>query len=209
MRSRLALVVLICAAAFTARPAEACSCSSGNQPCDAQVSSQRLQPTAADANTSRATIVAKASEPPRRNFRILYYDDAFLFAARDYGDPRDRGGSTEPGLFVHSKENARWIQIIRISTAGGRFGTSTSDDPEAGKKLSLASVAWDFSGFAQRPYIEQPLRTSGSIVFPDRIDYQSGAGQYELRYLSSWGVPTAETVLYIRRTDLVRAFTNP
>lgn len=209
MRSRLAVVVLVCAAAFIARPAEACSCSSRNQPCEAPLSNQRVQPTAADAVMSRATIVARASEPPRRNVRILYYDDAFLFAARDYGDPRDRGGNTEPGLFVHSKENARWIQIISISTAGGRFGTSTTDDPEAGKELSLASVAWDFTGFAQRPYIEQPLRTSGSIVLPDRIDYQSGTGQYELRYLSSWGVPTAETVLYIRRTDLVRALTNP
>ena len=70
----------------------------------------------------------------------------------------------------------------------------------------MASVGWDFTGSALRPYIDQPLRTSGSIVFPDRIQYESGSGRYELRYLSSWGVPTAETILYIRRADLTEAF---
>jgi hypothetical protein len=118
------------------------------------------------------------------------------------------GGNTEPGLFVHSKEKNRWIQITAISTADGKFGKSTSEDPEASRKLSMASVGWDFTRFALRPYIDQPLRTSGSIVFPDRIQYDSRSGRYELRYLSSWGVPTAETILYIRRADLTEAFAH-
>lgn len=70
----------------------------------------------------------------------------------------------------------------------------------------MAQVSWDFTEFAQRPYIEQPLRTSGSIAFPDRIGYDRGTGRYQLRYLSSWGIPTAETVLYISRADLIAAF---
>ena len=156
----------------------------------------------------RATIVAKASDRPRRNFRIVYYDDAFLFAARNYGSSEDVGGNTDPGLFVHSKEKNRWIQIAAISTADGKFGKSTSEDPEASRKLSMASVGWDFTAFALRPYIEQLLRTGGSIVCPDSIHYDSRTGRYELRYLSSWGVPTAETVLYIRRADLSEAFAH-
>lgn len=156
----------------------------------------------------RATIVAKASDPPRRNFFIVYYDEAFLFAARNYGSSGDGGGNTEPGLFVHSNEKNRWIQITAISTADGKFGKSTSEDLEASRKLSMASVGWDFRGFALRPYIDQPLRTSGSILFPDRIQYDSGSARYELRYLSSWGVPTAETILYIRRADLTEAFAH-
>jgi len=154
----------------------------------------------------RPTILAKASEPPRRNFIVVYYDDSFLFAARHAGDSRDVGGNTAPGLFVHSKEKAAWIQIAAISTAGGRFGKSVSDDPDASKKLLVASVAWDFTSLAQRPYIEQPLRTSGSIVFPDDVAYESDRGRYRLRYLSSWGVPGAETVLYIDRAELSAAF---
>ena len=154
----------------------------------------------------RSTIVAKQSEPPRRNFSVIYYDDAFLFAFRHYGDSRDFGGNTEPGFFVHSKEKSRWIQITAISTEGGRFGKSTSDDPEAMKKLSKASVVWDFTGWAQRPYIDQPLLTGGSIAFPERIEYSAATGRYTLRYFSSWGVPSAETVLYIDRVDLIAAF---
>jgi hypothetical protein len=158
------------------------------------------------AATGRATIVAKPSEPPRRNFRVVYYDESFLFAARNYGDARDAGGNTEPGLFVHSKERDSWVQITAISTTDGRFGKSTSDDPEVSRKLSLAPVAWDHTQFSQVPYVEQPLRTSGSIVFPERIEYDGRSGRYMLRYLSSWGVPSAETVLYIRRADLIEAF---
>lgn len=155
---------------------------------------------------ARPTIVAKPSDPPRRNVEVIYYDDAFLFAARNYGDSRDFGGNTEPGLFVHSKEKSRWIQIAAISTAGGRFGKSTSRDPEERGKLSRISVSWDFTGYAQRPYIEQPLRTSGSIAFPERIEYDAATDRYELRYMSALGVPSAETALYINRADLIAAF---
>ncbi|HKQ60491.1 MAG TPA: hypothetical protein VJS92_04350 [Candidatus Polarisedimenticolaceae bacterium] len=153
-----------------------------------------------------STIVSRPSEPPRRNFVVIYDDDAFLFAARDYGDSRDRGGNTEPGLFVHSKAESRWIRIEAISTVGGRFGKSESDDPQARQQLSRAQVGWDFTRYAQLPYIEQPLHTMGSIAFPDRIGYDAATGRYELWYFSSWGIPSAETVLCLDRADLVRAF---
>src|SRR5215471_11592124 len=144
---------------------------------------------------ARPTIVAKPSEPPRRNFMIIYYDDSFLFAFRHYGDTRDWGGSTEPGLFVHSKELSRWIQILQISTLGGRFGKSDSDDPEVHKKMMYASVGWDYTRYAHLPYIDQPMHTSGSLNFPERIRYDSSTGQYELRYNSDYKIPSVETVL--------------
>jgi hypothetical protein len=165
-----------------------------------------LAMTLLQAVAPRSTVVAKASDPPLRNYRILYYDDAFLFAARDYGSARDVEGNTTPGLFVHSKEKGRWMEIGAISTADGRFGTSQSNDPEEQKKLSMSQVGWDFREYARREYIGQPLQTGGSIVFPDRITYESGTARYELRYMSSWGIPSAETVLYIRRADLIEAF---
>jgi hypothetical protein len=133
----------------------------------------------------------------------------FLVAARHYGTSADAACNTEPGLFVHSKEKSRWILVTAISTAGGRFGKSESNDPEARKKLIRASVGWDFTEYAQRPYIEQPLRTSGSIAFPEIIEYDASTERYILRYLTSWGVPSAETVLYISRAELVGAFAKP
>lgn len=154
----------------------------------------------------RPTLVAKMSEPPRRNYWIIYYDDFLLFAARHYGDSRDRGGNTEPGLFVHSKEHSRWIQVLQISTAAGRFGKSRSDDPKIQKKMRFAPVSWDFTRYAERPYIEQPLLTSGSIAFPEEVRYESSMNRYELRYFTSWGVPSVETVLYVNRKDILNAF---
>jgi hypothetical protein len=155
---------------------------------------------------ARPTIIAHPSDPPRRNYWVIYYDDTFLFAARHFGNVRDFGGATAPGLFVHSKEQSRWIQITAVSTVDGSFGKSTSNDAEAMKKLSKAQVMWDFTPYAERPYIEQPLLTGSSIAFPERITYDAALSRYELRYFSSWGVPSAETVLYVDRGDLIAAF---
>lgn len=160
------------------------------------------------AQAERTTIIAHRSDPPMRNFRIIYYDDAFLFAGRDFGSANDPRGNTEPGLFVHSKQANRWIQITSISTAGGSFGKSTSDDPEAAKRLSMSSVGWDFTAAAYVPYIRQPLRTSGSIAFPGVIEHDTPNDRYVLRYFTSFEVPSAEVVLSITRADLSAAFTR-
>ena len=150
----------------------------------------------------RPSIIAKPSEPPRRNFIILYYDDFYLFAGRHYGDSRDRGGNTDPGLFVHSKEFSSWVQILKISTAGARFGRSTALDHTTEKRLS---VGWDYTRYEDREYVEQPLN-QGFIAFPDRVKYDPSTKCYELRYHSRWGVKGAETVLYVSRKDIADAF---
>jgi hypothetical protein len=166
-------------------------------------------PAAASCQTrkdARPSLKYRLSESPVRNVRNIFEDETYLFVARHYGDHRDPGGNTEPGLFVCSKKLNQWIQVLSISTADGRFGTSTSDDPEQQRRLSLSQVVWDFRKLAASDYAEQPLRTSGSIVFPDEISYDLATGRYRLRYLSSWKIPTAETVLYILRADLIQAF---
>lgn len=149
---------------------------------------------------ARPTIVAKPSDPPDRNVSIIYYDDAFLFAGRNYGSA-SVGGNTEPGLFVHSKAQSRWIQIMAISTADGTFGKSPFKSPEG----FHSPVSWDFAAAGRQPYIGQPLRTSGSIAFPGVIEYSSDTDRYVLRYFSNWG-PGAEVVLYVARGDLRVAF---
>jgi hypothetical protein len=138
--------------------------------------------------------------------QTLYYDDTFMFAGRTYGERREPGTMTEPGLFVHSKERNRWLQILAIATAGGKLGRSWTDDPQSQRRLRSSPVGWDFTSFATRPYIDQPLRTTGSIAFPDRITFDEATAQYELRYFSSFGVPSAETVLFIKKIDLILSF---
>jgi hypothetical protein len=138
--------------------------------------------------------------------QTLYYDDNFMFAGRTFGDRKEGATETQPGLFVHSKEKNRWLQIMAIATAGGRLGRSWTDDPQAQRRLRTAPIGWDFTSFASRPYIDQPLKTTGSIAFPDHISFDQASGQYELRYFSSFGVPSAETVLFIKQIDLILSF---
>jgi hypothetical protein len=52
------------------------------------------------------------------------------------------------------------------------------------------------------------MMTPGFITFPEKMTYDPNTDLYKLRYLTSWGVPGAETVLYIKRSDLVTAFAN-
>ena len=150
------------------------------------------------AQVPRSSILVRAAAPEQRNILVLYYDEAFMFVGRHYGDGRDFAGPTEPGLFVHSKAHDRWLQVTAISTEGARLGKSSS--------AMVVSAGWDFTPWAQRAYIEQPLETGGSLMFPDRIQYDGGADRYELRHASTSNVPGAETVLYIRRADLIEAF---
>ena len=145
-----------------------------------------------------SSILAVAAGAPTRNFLVFYYDDKFLFGGRHYGAGRDFAGPTEPALLVHSKAHDRWIEITAISTKDAKLGRSTAD--------MVVSVVWDFTPYASRPFIEQPLKTPGSVMFPDRIDYDDASGRYVLRHASKNGIPIAETVLYIRGADLVESF---
>lgn len=70
------------------------------------------------------SVVTKFSGAPTRNTYVVYYDDSFLFLARHYGDHRDFGRNTEPGLFVYSKIHNQWLQILKVSTRDGTFGKS-------------------------------------------------------------------------------------
>jgi hypothetical protein len=152
------------------------------------------------------SIVTRAADAPTRNVVTIYEDAAFRFRSRHAGDGRAPGGATEPGLFVQSRATGRWRRIVAIATAGGRFGHSDVHDSAGRNLLRLASVGWDFRPLAERAWAEQPLRTSGSLVFPDSIHLDPATDRYVLHYLSRWGIPEAETVLSVRRSDLVAAF---
>jgi len=154
----------------------------------------------------RSTVITRPAEAPLGNLNVLYYDDTLLFAARAFAENRDGPGEPAPGLFVNAKEKNRWVQVTAVSTAGARLGRSWSDDPQTQRKLRTAPVAWDFTSFASRPYIDLPLRTTASIAFPDKVVFDATADQYELHFFSVYAAPTAETVLFIKRTDLLDAF---
>lgn len=155
---------------------------------------------------SAQTIVTRDMGAPTRNIFVISYDDAFCWVGRHYGDQRDFGGSTEPGLFVHSKRHDKWLQIVKVATRGGVFGTSNSDRKEDQQKLMGISVVWNFTGLATNAYAELPLRTSGSIAFPDKVELDEKQGRYTFGFMTECGVTSAASYLSFDRRDLEMAF---
>jgi hypothetical protein len=149
-----------------------------------------------------STVATVRSDPPRQGLRVSYHDNHFLFVSAANPDRRKQ----QPGLFVHSMALRRWREITAVSTAGGRFGSSKTNNEADAKRLSMSMVGWDFTMYAQLPAMPLPLKASGSFVLPDDISYDEKTDLYEMKMLSSWGIPSAETVVYVRRQDLVEQF---
>jgi hypothetical protein len=152
------------------------------------------------------SIVTRPAEQPSRNTRAIREDATYEFVFRHYGSSGDPGGNTVPGLFVRSKETGRWLEVMAVSTKGGKFGKSWSDDPEERKRLEGISVSWNFTGLGSEAFAQLPLRTSGSIAFPDQIEDDKEGNQYRFRFMSALGIASAETVLLVDKADLKAAF---
>ncbi len=151
-------------------------------------------------------VVTTEAHPGTRNTSVIYYDSGFLFMTRNFGNHRDAGGNTQPGLFVHSKAHDRWLQILEVSTKDGQFGKSQSDDPEENKRLMMSQVGWDYTAYAKKPSIELPLKTAGSIAFPETIEFDAKTDRFKLSFYTSWKIESAATRLYLSRKDLSEQF---
>ena len=150
-----------------------------------------------------------AATQPKKSLTAIHEDELYKLVSCHYGRHSDPGGNTEPGLFVYSKAEDKWLQITEISTVDGVFGKSWSSNREDMKKLMMISVGWDHTGLAKQPYAEIPLHTSGSICFPEIVLWEKGKKRYKLSFLTTSGVKSAATTLYLKAEDLMREFTKP
>jgi len=144
----------------------------------------------------RSSIVSKASEPPLRNVQVLFYDEAFLFAGRTFGDRRTADASLEPALFVHSKDKNRWLQILAILD-GGREARQvvvrrSADAEEAARRADSRGTSR--RSRRGRTSISRCARAD-TIAFPDHIVYDAASDRYELPGTFRRGAPrrAAET----------------
>ena len=150
-----------------------------------------------------STIRVKKTESPKKNYYILYYDSEFLFVGRHFGSHKDPHSNTEPGFFVHSKKLDKWLLITDLSTEGAKLGKSYGfSNKEDVKKMMRCSVSWDFTNYRNKDFIALPLKTSGSIAFPEKIIFEQEKNKYLLVFFGSWKVKEAETVLEFKKNDL-------
>lgn len=84
-------------------------------------------PTGSQDERTFNTIVVKDEQPAHRSTQLVDYDANFAWIAQNFGDSRDFGGNTVPGVFVHSHRHNGWLQIMRVSTAGAKFGKSPAN----------------------------------------------------------------------------------
>jgi hypothetical protein len=141
------------------------------------------------------SIVVANELPHRRNVWLVSYDKDFAWMARDFGDSRDFGGGTKPGVFVHSKASDRWLRISLVSTEGAKFGKSVNP---------RLAAPWDFTRLAEEKFVPLPIPTGGAIHLPDRVVYNEDRDAY-LMYFNSESQVTM-TMLVISRKDLLAAF---
>ena len=141
------------------------------------------------------SIVVANELPDRRNVRLVSYDKDFAWMARDFGDSRDFGGNTKPGVFVHSRAFDRWLRILQVTTEGAKFGKSVNP---------RLAAPWDFTRLSEEKFVPLPIPTGGAIHLPDRVVYNADRDAY-LMYFNSESQITM-TMLVISRKDLIQAF---
>ena len=69
-------------------------------------------------DAERASILAIPSEPPQRNFGIIYYDDSFLFAGRHYGSSASVATPNPVCSFIRKKDPAGYESPRFLQPAG-------------------------------------------------------------------------------------------
>ncbi|MBN1424510.1 hypothetical protein JXA88_08140 [Candidatus Fermentibacteria bacterium] len=147
---------------------------------------------ASPAGFSRPTVRGNAVQAEPFTHRLVYGDSLYAFQLRHYGGE----GMHTPAFLILRKADSLWIEITHLSTEHARLGHS----PDV-RDIPL-SVGWDFASLADSAYVVLPLRTSGSIVFPDRIAFDATQAIYRFDLNSELDRPECLTTFWVRQADL-------
>ncbi len=147
-----------------------------------------------------STVIARTDGPATTDkLRTLYEDDEVRIAAVDYGH---HTSPQTPGFYVLGKSSQKWIRIEKVSLKHAILGRSPTFEECRAAGVQPPSVGWDFRSLAEHDYVELPLRSSGSLLFPDKIEKDEGDDRLVLRFNSAWQMAPVETVLVIALGDL-------
>jgi hypothetical protein len=157
------------------------------------------------SETSFHAIVVKDERPSQRRSRLIDYDCDFAWVGQGFGDSRDLAGNTVPGVFVHSHDRDLWLQILRVSTVGAKFGKSPKD--------AIIQAGWDFTRLASREFVPLPLPDGGLpnpggqvIHLPDKVTYDRERDAFVMYFDSRAKIDSMTTTVIIPKKDLVEAF---
>jgi hypothetical protein len=121
----------------------------------------------------------------------IYHDEYYKFVFRHSGN-----ADYPPGFFAYDIVRNRWLEVTDLSTEHAVLGRS----PDFAN-VPLQSGP-DFRALARSDYARLPLRTSGSIVFPDKIMFSSAIGLYRLDCTPEQNRKVPLTSFWVRKVDL-------
>lgn len=171
---------------------------------------------------SRPTVIAEPLKKTPFYHRKIYEDAEYLFASRHYGK-----SEYVPGFFIFSKHKNKWSEVKKITTENAKLGhygfseafeTEDAVIEENGKQVKVTkfvsrkpdfpilAVTWDFREYENSDYAPIPLRTTASIVLPDKIVYDAAAESYLLSFGSDYSVEDMNTRLWVLKEDLRKVF---
>jgi len=154
------------------------------------------------AAEDRVSVVLESAKEPPADRQEIFTDDTYRFYSLNFGS---KGGRV-PGFLVQSKKSGEWRRIAKISTAGAQFGRSPSFEESRAAGIADLQVGWDFRYLKKQDYVELPLRSSGSIMFPERIAWDRERHEYVAYFNEQLKVPASVTKLVFRGDDLAKAF---
>lgn len=157
----------------------------------------------AGAKPQPSILTSPCGPAPGDKPRILFEEEDFKFAAVDFGRHEQ---PQVPGFYAFAKKSSAWIRIDKVSTKGGVFGRSPTDDELRGTGQRPLAVGWNFRRLKDDDHVALPLQGGSFIAFPDQIAFDAEGKQYVLSFHSQWGIEAVRTVLKFGRADLLAAF---
>ena len=150
-----------------------------------------VQSTDGSTKFSRVTVKGHLFEVEPKWHVKVYEDAHYQFVFRHYGN-----AEFVPGFFVYDLKRICWLEITELSTEHARLGRSPdfNDIP--------LMVGWNFRDLAKNKYAQLPLRTPGSIIFPDQVAFDSGTELYRLDCNSQLKRDISLTSFWVRKADL-------
>ncbi len=163
----------------------------------------RLQNARSNPKFTRPTLKATSCSPKICTGSVfwqvkVYEDDHYLFVYNGFGN---QNAPRIPGFYLRSKKRQKWLEIKGLTTENARLGFSPPFE-----EVPLM-VGWDWRGLGRNSYAELPLKTGGSISFPNRIIDEPGKQAYRL-VLNPNLQEKYQTIFYLLKKDIEAVFTK-
>jgi hypothetical protein len=136
---------------------------------------------------SRPTVITAVCNEEPFWHESIYEDDDYLFVYRYFGKAEET-----PVFFILGKKRNKWVELKKLSTEHAKLGRSPSSNSES----------WDYSSLKTVNYVNLPLRTSGSINFPDLTTYDADNKAYCFNFNSLANVEEMLTQFWVAKKDL-------